>query len=80
MFAWGFKLGGHVVKLFVVGSASLDPVDWSKERGGFGFVIAADECAARALANKAADCPVREIPMDRPLMLGSMFNDPMFYQ
>jgi len=70
----------YQMKLFVVGSASLDPVNWSKERDGFGLVIAPDECAARALADKAADCPVREIPLDRPLMLASMFNDPMFYQ
>lgn len=68
------------MKLFVIGSVSPDPRDWSKEQGGYGLVVAADECAARAIADKAADCPVREIPLDSPLVLGSMFNDPMFYQ
>ena len=63
------------MKLFVIGSTSPYPEDWAQAPDGIAFVIAQDVDEARRVAEEAADCPACEVPMDRPQMLGSFFND-----
>lgn len=66
-----------MLKLYVVGSSSSNPADWSQEPDGIAFVIAADEADARSQVEEDAACPVREIPMTAPMVLGSMASDAM---
>ncbi|RUV41078.1 MAG: hypothetical protein EOQ55_00750 [Mesorhizobium sp.] len=60
------------MKLFVVGSASGDPLTWSKERDGIALVIAASEHDARSMVEETSDCPVSEVPIDKPIVLASL--------
>jgi len=66
-----------MLKLFVVGSASSSPSEWSQEPDGIAFVIAANATDARSQVEEDETCPVSEISMEAPLVLGSIVSDAM---
>lgn len=59
------------MKLYVVGAKTADPKEWNPA-WEYSLVVAADESAARRIAQRDEETPITEIPMNSERVLVSV--------